>query len=78
MLEQSIEKLTIECEPATAAFLNEHAIADLLVVSVATLRRWRLLRKGPPLKKLGRLVRYSRVDTLQWLDTKPSHRDCNR
>ncbi len=27
--------------------LNEHAVAELLGVSVATVRRWRLLRQGP-------------------------------
>ena len=34
--------------------LNEHAVAKLLDVSVATVRRWRLLGKGLPLSGSAR------------------------
>jgi len=50
------------------AYLNDRATADLIGVSVATLRRWRLIRSGPPFRKIGRLVRYSRVEVLAWVD----------
>ena len=33
--------------------LNEHQVADRLNVSVATIRRWRLLGRGPRWIKLG-------------------------
>jgi predicted DNA-binding transcriptional regulator AlpA len=39
--------------------LNEHAVAELLGVSVATVRRWRLLRQGPKFIRVGAAsVRY--------------------
>jgi predicted DNA-binding transcriptional regulator AlpA len=44
--------------------LNDHEVARLTGLSVATLRRWRLLGKGPRYAKLGALVRY-RLEDLQ-------------
>ena len=44
--------------------LNEHQVAKQLNLSVATIRRWRLLRQGPKWLKLGSAVRY-RPDDLQ-------------
>lgn len=36
-------------QPAVAAeYLNDNAAARLINISVASLRRWRLLRQGPP------------------------------
>lgn len=42
--------------------LNEHETADYLNVSVATMRRWRLLKQGPVFRKLGACVRYRPED----------------
>lgn len=42
--------------------LNEHEAAEYLNVSVATMRRWRLLRQGPVFRKLGACVRYRPED----------------
>jgi predicted DNA-binding transcriptional regulator AlpA len=50
------------------AYLPERAVADLAGLSVATLRRWRLFRQGPPFKKFGSCVRYSRAEVLAWLE----------
>ena len=36
--------------------------ADILGVSVATVRRWRLLKQGPKFRKFGGAVRYMPED----------------
>ena len=51
--------------------VDERAAADYLGLSVATLRRWRLLSRGPRYRKLGSLVRYSVADLRRWLDDQP-------
>jgi excisionase family DNA binding protein len=51
---------------------NEHEVASLLGVSVATVRRWRLLKTGPRFIKIGRLVRYKPEDLEDWLQSRPS------
>lgn len=38
--------------------LDEKAVATILNVSVATLRRWRMLRVGPDFIRVGGHVRY--------------------
>jgi predicted DNA-binding transcriptional regulator AlpA len=40
--------------------LTEHQVAELLKVSVATIRRRRLLRQPPDFVKIGASVRYRR------------------
>ncbi len=52
--------------------LNEHETADRLHVSVATVRRWRLLRQGPKYFKIGASVRYKPEDIAVWLDSRPA------
>jgi hypothetical protein len=47
---------------------NEKEAAVILGCSVAALRKWRLLRKGPTYCKVGRLVRYAQADLLAFLD----------
>lgn len=42
------------------ALLNEHQVAELLNVSVATIRRRRLFRQPPDFVKIGASVRYRR------------------
>jgi hypothetical protein len=46
----------------TSRLLNEHEAAELLHLSVACLRRRRLLRQQPLWIKIGRAVRYSPAD----------------
>src|SRR5690242_2899075 len=50
------------------AYLTERAVAELCGLSVGTVRRWRLFRQGPPYRKLGSAVRYSRAELLAWMD----------
>lgn len=48
--------------------LNEKQASQLLGCSVAALRKWRLLSKGPAYCRVGRLVRYSEADLAAYLD----------
>ena len=49
--------------------LTEHEVAQRLSLSVATLRAWRLKRKGPRYVRFGRAVRYLEVDVDRYVDT---------
>ena len=46
----------------TTRALTEHEVAELLGLSVATLRAWRHRGKGPRFLRLGRSVRYLPAD----------------
>jgi predicted DNA-binding transcriptional regulator AlpA len=52
--------------------LNEHDVAAKLSKSVQTIRRWRMLDKGPKFFKLGGNVRYKPEDVAAWLNEQPS------
>jgi predicted DNA-binding transcriptional regulator AlpA len=53
--------------------LNEHQVAQRLGLSVATIRRFRLLRRGPKyLKVSSAAVRYRPEDVEIWLTSRPS------
>ena len=54
------------------ALLNEHDVARITGLSVASVRRWRLLRQGPRYLKIGSAVRYRREDVLVWLESRPT------
>jgi hypothetical protein len=61
LVPQSVAKL----EPGD--LVNENTAADCLGIAVRTLRNWRVLRKGPPYRKIGgRLVRYHRSDLAEF------------
>jgi predicted DNA-binding transcriptional regulator AlpA len=53
------------------ALLNEHEVARITGLSVASVRRWRLLQQGPKYIKIGSAVRYRTEDVRAWLDTRP-------
>jgi predicted DNA-binding transcriptional regulator AlpA len=53
-------------------FLNEREVAGILAVSVASVRRWRLLSQGPKFLKIGACVRYRPEDVDTWLDSRPA------
>jgi predicted DNA-binding transcriptional regulator AlpA len=48
--------------------LTERDIAAVTGVSLATVRRWRLFRRGPQYVKLGSAVRYRTQDLDAWLE----------
>jgi predicted DNA-binding transcriptional regulator AlpA len=52
--------------------LNEHDVARITGLSVASVRRWRLLRQGPRYLKIGASVRYTREDVAVWLASRPT------
>ncbi len=58
-------------EQLAVPLIDEREAARLLNVSVPTLRRWRLLRQGPPFRKLGALVRYDQRSVESWLAAQP-------
>lgn len=51
--------------------LNEKAVARITGLSVASVRRWRLLRQGPRYIKIGAAVRYKPEDISAWLESRP-------
>ncbi len=53
------------------ALLTEHDVARISGLSVATVRRWRLLVQGPRYLKIGAAVRYRPEDLFAWLDSRP-------
>jgi len=53
-------------------FLTEREVANQIKVSLASLRRWRLLQRGPRFIKVGALVRYRAEDLEQWLASLPA------
>ncbi len=53
-------------------FLTEKDVAKQINVSLATLRRWRLERRGPRFVKVGALVRYRPEDLEQWMAGLPT------
>jgi predicted DNA-binding transcriptional regulator AlpA len=51
---------------------RERDIAEFTRLSVATVRRWRLLGQGPRYLKIGAAVRYRPSDLAVWLDSRPA------
>jgi hypothetical protein len=47
--------------------IDEHQAAEILCLSVKTLRRWRFARRGPPWHRLGAAVRYSTADLQDYI-----------
>ena len=54
------------------ALLDEHDVARVTRLSVASVRRWRLFRQGPRYLKIGAAVRYRPEDLLEWLESRPA------
>jgi predicted DNA-binding transcriptional regulator AlpA len=52
--------------------LTEHDVARITGLSVASVRRWRLLRQGPKYLKIGAAVRYKPEDVATWLESRPT------
>jgi predicted DNA-binding transcriptional regulator AlpA len=51
--------------------LSERDVAHITGLSLASVRRWRLVGQGPRYLKLGRAVRYQREDLAAWLKSRP-------
>ena len=52
--------------------LNEHDIARITGLSVASVRRWRLIQQGPKYMKIGAAVRYTQESIKEFLATRPT------
>jgi predicted DNA-binding transcriptional regulator AlpA len=52
--------------------MMEEDVSEKLKVSLACLRRWRLLGEGPQYVKLGPMVRYRSKDIEDWLANRPT------
>jgi hypothetical protein len=55
-----------------STLLTEEEVARQLHVSIASLRRWRLERRGPQFIKVGSLVRYRPEQIESWLAALPT------
>jgi predicted DNA-binding transcriptional regulator AlpA len=55
--------------------LNEHDVARITGLSVASVRRWRLFKQGPKYIKIGASVRYRATDVSAWLESRPTGGD---
>ena len=67
--------LSDECTPRGEIMSNlmtEDQVSKRLNVSVASLRRWRLLNRGPQFVKVGSLVRYQPEELDSWLASLPT------
>ena len=55
----------------TEIFLDVKQVAQLLKLSIATIRKWVLI-KFIPYKKIGRAVRFSTLEIQEWMMSKSS------
>lgn len=60
------------CDEKLETLLTEHEVARLVGMSVAAIRRWRLLNSGPPYIKLNHSVRYDPAALRSWLASRPT------
>ena len=58
--------------------LTETDVAKRLGLSVATLRAWRLKRKGPRFVRFGRAVRYLAADVDRFIESSMVENDAKR
>ena len=54
------------------SLLNEHDVARITGMSLASVRRWRLLGRGPRFLKIGASVRYQPEALQAFLDSRPT------
>lgn len=52
-------------------YLTEIEVAERTHISLKTLRRWRLERRGPVYRKFGSLVRYGVEELILWEQAQP-------
>lgn len=52
--------------------LNEYEVARIAAMSVASIRRFRLLRQGPAFKNINSAVRYRREDLEASIKPRPT------
>jgi predicted DNA-binding transcriptional regulator AlpA len=72
MKTSQLSKLQTAASSPIQPLFNEHDLARVTGLSVASVRRWRLLRQGPKYLKIGAAVRYKPEDIWAWLESRPS------
>jgi predicted DNA-binding transcriptional regulator AlpA len=70
--EQDGKSVSESGSAGTHRLWNEREVAQFYGVSVATIRRWRLFRRGPKFLKIGASVRYKPADVCSWLASRPT------
>lgn len=63
---------TIQPTHVTTRLKNDIEAAQLYGVKVSTIRKWRILGRGPRFVKIGSLVRYRDEDLIAFLDSCPT------
>lgn len=63
---ESVENKRLE------SLLKEHDVARITGMSLGSIRRWRLFRRGPRYIKIGSAVRYRPDDVERFLNSRPS------
>ena len=58
--------------------LNSDETAELLRIAPGTLRQWRMVHKGPPHVRVGRLVYYKRQTVERYLAELPEYSSTTR
>jgi predicted DNA-binding transcriptional regulator AlpA len=61
----------METKMVLESLLSEREVARCLAVSLATIRRWRLLGGGPKYLKIGSSVRYQPSELKAYLESRP-------
>ena len=60
---------------STTRYLKEEEVSSITGLALSTLRNDRFLKKGIPYLKVGRSVRYSLSDVIEFME---SQEDCDR
>jgi Helix-turn-helix domain len=61
------EALMSNSEPLLSDYFTQKEAAAELMVTERTIDRWRRLREGPPITRLGRRILYRRSSLQAWL-----------
>lgn len=63
---------TAHSDPLMADWMTRAELAQVLGITVPTLRRWEAEGIGPPFTRLGRAILYRRESFREWLRSKES------
>lgn len=70
--DEEVKAPTHNTEVNMESLLTENDVSACLKVSLACLRRWRLVGDGPQYIKVNNLVRYREADINTWVEQLPS------
>lgn len=61
---------TLNADEPDEVYLNEHQVAELLNISVLTVRRWRVEKRHLPYTKIGKNVRYPKSGCIEYANSR--------